>query len=217
VFYYAGRWNDAFVRTWPGKEVQLMTQLSGQLTPPGPATTAVPAAGLLARRLAAAGLGVQVSDRAGTCELAIVGVARGKALVALEPSGQARWYYEPAGPAASPATLTAIIAYLLNAPSPASLAAYRALPLKGQVGRALQDQGLTVTLRVSEDLESFEATTDIEVTSPAHPHLGTVRLSDDAAVDWCLDGRAAFPGNPAALIDVITPILRASHTERLPG
>ncbi|HEX4254625.1 MAG TPA: hypothetical protein VH089_06030 [Streptosporangiaceae bacterium] len=41
-----------------------------------------------------------------------------------------------------------------------------ALPLKGQAGRALQDQGLAVTLRVSEDLESFEATTDIDITSP---------------------------------------------------
>jgi hypothetical protein len=72
----------------------------------------------------------------------------------------------------------------------------------------LQDRGLTVVLRVSEDLESFEATTDIEVTSPARPQRGTVTLSDDAALDWCCDWRAAFPGNPAALIDTITPVLR---------
>jgi hypothetical protein len=162
-------------------------------------------------------MGVQVSHRAGTCELAIAGVTCGKSLVALEPGGQARWYYEPAGPAASPATLTAIIAYLLNAPSPGSLGPYRALPLKGQAGRALQDQGLTVRLRVSEDLESFEATTDIDITSPAYPQLGTVTVSDDAALDWRLNWQAAFPGDPAALIDVITPILRARHTGRLPG
>jgi hypothetical protein len=192
-----------------------MTQVSDRLAPSGPATPAVPAAGLLARRLAAAGMGVQVTHRAGTCELAIVGVARGKSLVALEPTGQARWYYEPAaGPATSPATLTAIITYLLNAPSPASLAAYRALPLKGQVGRALQDQGLAVTLRVSEDLESFEATTDIDITSPAHPRLGTVTLSDDAVLDWRCDWRAAFRGNAAGLIDVIAPILRADYARR---
>ena len=188
-----------------------MTQVSDRIARSRPAAPAVPMvpAGLLARRLAAAGLGVQVTHRAATCELAITGMASGKSLVALERAGMARWYYEPAGgPAASPAALAAIIAYLLNAPSPASLAPYRALPLKGQVGRALQDQGLAVRLRVSEDLESFEATTDIDITSPARPQLGTVTLSDDAAIDWRLDWRAAFRGNPAALIDVITPILR---------
>src|SRR6202012_5783137 len=109
-------------------------------------------------------------------------------------SGQARWYYEPAaGPATNPATLTALIAYLLGAPpGPANLAAYQALPLKGQVGRALQDQGLTVTLHISEDLESFEATTDIDITNPNRPWLGTITLADDGALEWHLNLRAAF-------------------------
>ena len=165
---------------------------------------------VLARRLATAGLGVEVSLRRDTCELTIVGVTGGKSLVALDTNGQARWYYEPApGPSSSPAVLAAIIAYLLSAPGrTTSLTAYRALPLKGQVGRSLQDRGLTVTLRVSEDPESFEATTDIDVTSPARPWLGTVTLSDDAALDWRLNWQAAFHGNPATLIDTITPILR---------
>jgi hypothetical protein len=165
----------------------------------------------LARRLAAAGLGVEISPRRDTCELTIMGAVIGKSLLALCPSGQARWYYEPAaGPLTSPVTLTAIIAYLLGTPHDKSgLAAYHALPLKGRVGRSLQDQGLTVILNVSEDLDSFEATTDIEVTSPARPSRGTVRLSDDAAVDWRCDWRTAFDDNPTALIDVITPILRA--------
>jgi hypothetical protein len=164
----------------------------------------------LARRLAAAGMGVQVSRRAGTCELTILGATTGKSLLELTTSGLARWYYEPAaGPLTSPATLTAIIGYLLQAPHPvASLATYHALPLKGQVGRTLQDQGLTVVLKTSEDLESFEATTDIDITSPDRPWLGTVRLSDDAALDWHLNWQTAFQGNPATLIDVITPVLR---------
>jgi hypothetical protein len=166
--------------------------------------------GVLARQLAAAGMGVQVSRRQHSCELTILGVTTGKSLLVLGNSGQARWYYEPAaGPGTSPAVLAAIIGYLLDVPQgTASLAAYRALPLKGQVGRSLQDQGLTVALQVSEDLESFEATTDIEVTSRARPWLGTVRLSDDAALDWHLNWQAAFHGNPAALIDTITPVLR---------
>jgi hypothetical protein len=69
----------------------------------------------LARRLAAAGLGVRISRHRETCELTIVGAASGKSLLALGPSGQARWYYEPAtGPLTSPATLTTIIGYLLG-------------------------------------------------------------------------------------------------------
>jgi hypothetical protein len=153
---------------------------------------------VLAQRLAAAGLGVQVSRHRDTCQLTILHVAGGKSFVALGASGHARWYYEPAaGPNASPGALTEIIGYLLGAPQgTASLAAYRSLPHKGQVGRSLQDR------------ESFEATTDIEITSPARPWLGTVRLSDDAAVDWCLNWREAFRDNSAALIDIITPILR---------
>ena len=170
-----------------------------------------PPAQPLARRLAAAGLGVEISRRRDTCELTIVGAASGKSLLTLGTSGQARWYYEPAaGPLTSPVTLTTIIAYLLGTPHHmTSLAAYRALPLKGRVGRSLQDQGLTVTLHVSEDLESFEATTDIEITSPTRPWRGTVRLSDDAALDWRCNWQAAFHQDPAALIDTITPILRS--------
>jgi len=107
--------------------------------------------------------------------------------VALDGRSWARWYFEtrPGKPGGLPSSA-----------------------LKGQVGRTRPDQGLTVTLRVSEDLESFEATTDIDVTSPVRPWLGTVTLSDDAALDWRLDARAAFRGNPAVLIDVITPVLR---------
>jgi hypothetical protein len=155
-------------------------------------------------------MGVEVCSRRNSCELIILGAASGKSFVALDATGQARWYYEPAaGPGASPAALSGIIGYLLGVPqNPASLAPYSALPLKGQVGRSLQDQGLSVTLRVSEDLESFEATTDIDITSPDRPQLGTITVSDDAALDWHCDLRTAFQGNPAALIDTITPILR---------
>jgi hypothetical protein len=154
----------------PWREVGPMTHVQG-----GQAATAPIPAGLsaraLAQRLAAAGLGAQVSHKRDTCELTILGAATGKSFMALATSGQARWYYEPAvGLLTSPATLTTIIGYLLDAPQDtANLAGYGALPLKGQVGRSLQHQGLTVDLRVSEDLESFEATTDIEVTSPARP------------------------------------------------
>jgi hypothetical protein len=165
----------------------------------------------LTRQLAAAGLGVQYSARRDECHLTILGLTTGMSMLALTASGHARWLFEPAtGSSTRPGTLTAIIAYLLAAPSPdASPADYHAFPLKGQVGRSLQDRGLAVTLRVTEDWDSFEATTDIDITSPTRPQLGTITLSDDGVLDWRCDWRAAFHGNPAALIDVITPILRA--------
>jgi hypothetical protein len=165
---------------------------------------------VLARRLATAGLGVQYSTGRDACQLTILGVTTGKAFLALNVGGHARWLYEPAARlAGSPSVLTAIIAYLLGAPStPASAVDYGAFPLKGQVGRALQDRGLAVTLRVSEDWDSFEATTDIDITSPARPQLGTITVSDDGVLDWSCDLRAAFGGDPAVLIDVIAPVLR---------
>ena len=93
--------------------------------------------------------------------------------------------------------------HILGAPHTAGTtpgaAAYQAFPLKGAVGRCLQDRGLTVALRICEDLESFEATTDIEVTSPARPWLGTVQLADNGDLDWECDYRAAFHGDPAAI------------------
>jgi len=176
---------------------------------PPPGTAGAPAQ-ILARRLAAAGLGVDVSLYRDTCELTILGVADGKSTITLNTGGRARWYYEPAtGTATSPATLTAIITHLLGAPPcPTAPAAYHALPLKGQAGRSLQDQGLTVALQVSEDTDSFEATTAIEVANPARPRLGSITLSDDAALDWHCNWQTAFEGNPATLIDLITPILR---------
>jgi hypothetical protein len=186
-----------------------MTQAVPHLTYPPGGDDDTPAQAL-ARQLAAAGLGVEVCRHRDTCQLTILGVTAGKSFVALTTSGYARWYYEPdAGPSSSPATVAAIISYMLGAPhDPASMAAYRALPFKGQVGQSLQNQGLAVALRVSEDWESFEATTDIDITSPARPWLGTVTLSDDAALDWRCDLRTAFRGNPAALIDIVTPVLR---------
>jgi hypothetical protein len=192
-----------------GPEGLAMTQLAQHHTHPSSSDDDTPARAL-ARRLAAAGMGVEVSTHRDPCEFTILGVTSGKCLVTLDTRGRARWYYEPApGPGTSSADLAAIITYLLGAPhDPGSLAPYWALPLKGQVGRALQDQGLSVTLRISEDPESFEATTDIDITSPARPGLGTITVSDDAALDWHCDLKAAFGGSPAAFIDTIIPILR---------
>jgi len=191
-----------------------MTKTAGLTAPlSAAARSSTEPAQVITRRLAAAGLTVHSAQQQDRHELIIGNVPGARSCLTLTGTGWARWHYEPGtGPATAPATLTAIIEHILGAPHATEaipgVDAYRAFPLKGTVGRCLQDRGLTVTLRVSEDLESFEATTDIEVTSPARPWLGTVRLSDNGHLEWDCDYRAAFHGDPGALIDVIIPILR---------
>ena len=179
---------------------------------------------VLTRRLAAAGFGVHATRCPDRQELTILNVTAARSCLTLTGSGCARWHYEPTGPAAGAATLAAIIVHILGAPRTAGATpgadTYQAFPLKGKVGRCLQDRGLTVTLHVCEDWESFEATTDIEVTSPARPWLGTVQLADNGHLDWQCDYRAAFHGDPGQLADVIIPILRThpgSHLRTIPG
>ena len=168
-------------------------------------------------RLAAAGAGVHSHCRGDSRELVILNVPGARSCLTFTGTGWVQWHYEPAtGPATDPATLTAIIVHILGAPQAADTTpdadAYRSFPFKGAVGQHVQDRDLTVTLRVSEDLESFEATTDIEITSPARPWLGTVRLSDDGHLEWDCDYRTAFHGDPGALVDVIAPVIRAAFT-----
>ena len=174
-----------------------------------------------ARRLAAGGFGVRSSRWRDRHELIILNVPGGRSSVTVTGDGDARWYYEPRASPPSAAVLAAIIVHILGAPhtagSAAGVAAYRAFPLKGAVGRCLEDRGLTVALRIREDWESFEATTSIQVTSPARPWLGAVQLTDDGHLDWECDYRAAFQGDPGQLADIIAPILRASTGARLCG
>ena len=198
------------------------------MTPAPPAALSLDAAAgsggepaqMLTRRLAAAGFGVHGTRWQDRHELILLNVTAARCCLTVTDSGRAQWHYEPAsGPGTDPATLTAIIVHILGAPHTAGttpgVAAYRAFPLKGAVGRYLQDRGLTVTLRISEDLESFEATTAIEVTSPARPWLGAVQLTDNGDLDWECDYRAAFHGDPAQLADVIAAILHAHPGTRL--
>ena len=188
-------------------------------TPPEDAGSMMEPAQMLTRRLAAAGLGVHGTRWRDRHELILLNVTAARSCLTVTDSGRARWHYEPAtGPGTDPATLTAIIIHILGAPHTAYTTpvnvAHQAFPLKGAIGRCLQDRGLTVALRISEDLESFEATTAIEITSPARPWLGTVQLTDSGDLDWDCDYRAAFHGDIAQLANVITPILHASPGTR---
>ena len=151
---------------------------------------------MLTGRLAAAGFGVHGTRWRDQHELILLNVTAARSCVTLTGNGCARWHYEPAtGHTTDPATLTAIIVHILGAPRTAgttpSVTAYRAFPLKGTVGRCLQDRGLTVALRISEDPESFEATTAIEVTSPARP--GSAPSNSPTMATWTGTATTAPP------------------------
>ena len=179
---------------------------------------------VLTRRLAAAGFGVHSTRWRDRQELIILNVTDARSCLTLTGSGWARWHYEPHRPRHRGGHPRRD-----HRPHPRRTShrrrhpradTYQAFPLKGKVGRCLQDRGLTVTLHVYEDWESFEATTDIEVTSPARPWLGTIQLADTGHLDWQCDYRAAFHGDPGQLADVIIPILRTrpgSLLRTIPG
>ena len=118
---------------------------------------------ILIQRLAVAGFGVYSTGWQDRHELTILNVAAARSCLTFTDNGLARWHYEPAtGPATDVATLAAIIVHILGTPHTGGgipgVTAYRAFPLKGKVGRCLQDRGLTVTLRVCEDPRSIPST-----------------------------------------------------------
>ncbi len=101
---------------------------------------------ILIQRLAGAGFGVHGTRWQDRHELTILNVTAARSCLTLTDSGCARWHYEPAaGPAAGAVTLAAIIVHILGAPhagaSIPGVAAYRAFPLKGAVGRSLARPG----------------------------------------------------------------------------
>ena len=62
---------------------------------------------------------------------------------------------------------------------------------KARSGEPLLDRGLTVTLRISEDWDSFEATTSIDVTSPARP--GSAPSTSPMTATWTGTATGAPP------------------------
>ena len=140
------------MRSWPGDEAGTTSRTIPVCGPgTGPAQ-------VITRRLAASGVGVHGCGRGDNCELVILNVPGARSCLTLTGTGHARWHYEPPhGAATSAATLTEIILHILSAPhtdSDPGADGYRAFPLKGIVGRCLQDpsETLTAQLEVLDEL-----------------------------------------------------------------
>jgi hypothetical protein len=61
---------------------------------------------------------------------------------------------------------------------------------------------------VDENLESFDVTAQIQITNPARPERGTVRVSDLADIEWDYPYRDRPATRTAILADTIIPTLR---------
>ena len=138
-------------------------------------------------RLAAAGLAVHATRQQDQHELVILNIPDALSCLTLTGTGCAQWHYEPAtGPATDAATLTAIIEHILGAPQVADTApdadAYRSFPLKGTVGRCLQDRGLTVTCTCARTWNHSRPPPTSR--SPARPARGSASCGSAMTAIW---------------------------------
>ena len=109
----------------------------------------------------------------------------------------------------NPADLARIVARMLGTDytSPQQHAhLHRGVTLAGAVGRDLKARGMTVTLTVAEDDETYTVYAGIVITSPARPERGKVVLDDSGWTYWECHGDD-IPGGPADLADTVADIL----------
>ena len=112
----------------------------------------------------------------------------------------------------NPADLARIVARMLGTDynSPQQYAhLHRGVTLAGAVGRDLKARGMTVTLSVAEDDETYTVYAGIVITSPARPERGKVVLDDSGWVYWECHGDD-IPGGPADLADTVADLLTNS-------
>ncbi len=122
---------------------------------------------------------LQVTNvRGALCELVMCG------------SGVFDWEYRSLeGSQSDPSRLAAMAMCILSvdraADSCVPVAHNRGVTLKGQIGRALADQGMHVSLNVLDTDELFfEVYSEVAITNPARPDRGTVCVADDGLLWW---------------------------------
>jgi hypothetical protein len=89
---------------------------------------------------------------------------------------------------------------------------HQGIPLPGAVGREMKARGMTVTLDVMPDEETYSAFVAIVITNPACPERGTVHLEKNWVCWECYDGE--ITGGPAELAGTVADILtpRTPHS-----
>jgi hypothetical protein len=123
--------------------------------------------------------------------------------VTMREDGSVEWeYLLPHDSQADPAHLTDVVRSVLGEDVTRDRSVLpvrpRSLTLKGMVGWACQQRGLCASLEVVYiDPAFFEVYSEVEVTNPARPARGRVRVSDEPAVRWgcrIADPASRIPG-----------------------
>jgi hypothetical protein len=139
--------------------------------------------------------------------------------VSLRDDGHMSWEYRPCqGTHLDPSHAADMAMGILGAEEHhrGGYARYPGLTFKGAVGRALAGRGMTVRLvTILRDDVSYDLYAEIEVTNPARPGRGRVRVTDHATVRWecpyrtqaTLAGPSAAALHPGDIADVIAAVL----------
>ncbi len=82
------------------------------------------------------------------------------------------------------------------------------LTLKGQVGRALADRGMQVSLNVLDMNErAFDVYAEIAIVNPAYRERGIVRVADDGLICWRGQVRGTDDDSGGIDLDEVTKTL----------
>jgi len=143
----------------------------------------------IADELTATGYGTHSPIWDGSAYLKITNARGALCDLTITTSGSLTWDYRSRdGSHVEPDQITGIVLDILSPGTSRPGAAptlYPATSLKGAVGQALAAHGLRVTLKLlDQDHDLYETYAEIQVTNPADPARGTVRVTDDGDLTW---------------------------------
>jgi hypothetical protein len=127
-------------------------------------------------------------------------------------------YIPRPSPTTSPAGVARTVARMLatDYTSPQRYAhLHQGVALAGAVGRDMKARGMSVTLSIGKDDETFTVFAAIVITNPTHPERGTVLLDDSGWLYWECYGDEV-PGGPADLADTVADVLTAGRARPSP-
>jgi hypothetical protein len=169
----------------------------------------------VAGELTARGFVVSGLVRGNACQCEITGIGGAQCEMDLMGTGALVWEYIPLPGALTPEEAVRMVLALhgvISLPSGGVPAArYPGVALKGAVGRALAACGMAVRLVVvHRDDVNYEIYADVEVTSPAEPSRGNVRVSDEGEIRWeCSFATLASPAGGLVPRDIAQTIATA--------
>jgi len=179
--------------------------------------TAAAALLAIADELTATGYSAQSPIWDGSAYLKITNAKGALCDLTITSNGTLTWDYRTHhGKHIHPDQITGIVLDLLSPgtsrPPGAAPTRHAATSLKSAAGQALAARGLRVTLQLlDQDHDLYEIYAVIQVTNPADPARGTVRVTDDGDLTWHCTTRQAGGITPADIAATLTRALTQAH------